>query len=284
MATADPKAFMPLYVGDYMRDTGHLVAEEHGAYLMLLMQMWVRGGQLPADETRLRLMANVAEDRWPDVWAAIAGFFRESGSHIIQPRLAAELEKARKQKQRRIDQARRAAEARWSDHTPDAGSNAGSNADAVPEECPSPSPSPSGRDSLAALVAPARARAGQDDRETGDDDEAPDAESGTGTGADPAHVRSVLGYLNDLAGTAYQPGHDSEYLAERLAEGWTVEKCEQAIEAALASEELDDVHPRRVFSRRWFSSLVQLRTKPAWWAKHRERFEAAVGETQGAEP
>lgn len=45
-------AFMPVYTGDYARDTRHLTPEEHGVYLLLLMYCWDQRGPVPLDERR----------------------------------------------------------------------------------------------------------------------------------------------------------------------------------------------------------------------------------------
>lgn len=45
-------AYMPLYTGDYIRDTLHLSCAEHGIYLRLLMYCWDVKGPAPLDERK----------------------------------------------------------------------------------------------------------------------------------------------------------------------------------------------------------------------------------------
>lgn len=44
--------FMPLYTGDYLRDTRHLTPEENGIYMSLLMHCWDQKGPVPLDERK----------------------------------------------------------------------------------------------------------------------------------------------------------------------------------------------------------------------------------------
>jgi uncharacterized protein YdaU (DUF1376 family) len=71
---------MPLYVGDYLADTRHLSAAQHGAYLLLLMHYWAKGG-LPADDRQLANIAAMAPAEWQRHRAVIAAFFGEGWRH-----------------------------------------------------------------------------------------------------------------------------------------------------------------------------------------------------------
>ena len=50
---ATHETWFPLYVADYLRDTQKLQAEQHGAYLLLLMEAWTHGGAIPEDPEEL---------------------------------------------------------------------------------------------------------------------------------------------------------------------------------------------------------------------------------------
>lgn len=86
--------YLPLYVGDYLRDTGYLTLEQHGAYVMLLMRLWSAGGTLPADEAKLARIAGVTVKKWRPIWADLADFFEVEDGQLSHKRITAELEKA----------------------------------------------------------------------------------------------------------------------------------------------------------------------------------------------
>ena len=84
------RAWMPLHIGDYLKDTGHLTAAEHGAYLLLIMRYWQDGG-LPADERLIARYARLSPSEWEESRAVIAALFSDGWQH---KRIDAELAKA----------------------------------------------------------------------------------------------------------------------------------------------------------------------------------------------
>ena len=103
-------AYMPLYVADYLADTAHLSAAEHGVYLMLLMTYWQRQGGLPMDEAKLTRIARVSEKDWLRVRDNVMAFFRIQDGFLIQERMERELGFVRE----KTTKAKASASLRWS--------------------------------------------------------------------------------------------------------------------------------------------------------------------------
>jgi uncharacterized protein YdaU (DUF1376 family) len=93
--------YMPLYVGDYLKDTRDLTAEQHGAYLLLLMDMWNRNGALPNNPKVLARITGISPKRWPSVWASIGSMFIDDGDFLSHKRVDLELQKADQISQKR---------------------------------------------------------------------------------------------------------------------------------------------------------------------------------------
>ena len=66
--------WMPLYIGDYLADTSRLTTEQHGAYLLLLMDYW-RSGKLPDKDQVLAQICKLTPDAWSNAKAMLSQFF-----------------------------------------------------------------------------------------------------------------------------------------------------------------------------------------------------------------
>lgn len=85
-------SFMPLYGGDYLRDTMHLSAAEDGIYLRLLMHYWHSQRPLPADQRKLEGIARVQDDgERQALKTVLAEFFPRDGEHRRNSRMDREI-------------------------------------------------------------------------------------------------------------------------------------------------------------------------------------------------
>lgn len=128
---------MPIYIGDYLADTTRLTTEQHGAYLLLLMDYW-RSGKLPNDDSVLMQITKLSPDAWSNAQAILKQFFIIEDGFLIHKRVEIELEKSLDNKTKSHNRAVTAALARWGKVN-----DATSNAQANLEQCPLPSPLPS---------------------------------------------------------------------------------------------------------------------------------------------
>ena len=89
--------WMPFYPADYLKDTGHLTATEHGAYLLLILHYWDKGG-LPDNDLMLRRIAKLTTDQWAESREVLAAFFTPDWKH---KRVDAEIARARELSEKR---------------------------------------------------------------------------------------------------------------------------------------------------------------------------------------
>ena len=87
--------YMQLYVADYLADTTHLNAAQHGAYLLLLMNYWQRGRPLPDSNDRLAIVARMSNDEWNANREVIAEFFQVEDGEWKHDRVERDLRKVK---------------------------------------------------------------------------------------------------------------------------------------------------------------------------------------------
>lgn len=106
---SDTRTWLPLFPRDFLADTGHLTAEQTGAYLLLLMRSWM-AGPLPTDDGQLARICRVSVLVWNRrIKPTVLQFFDIDGATMTQKRL--EKERARASKNQ--DAKKISANARW---------------------------------------------------------------------------------------------------------------------------------------------------------------------------
>jgi uncharacterized protein YdaU (DUF1376 family) len=102
------KTWMPLFIGDYLADTQHLSAEEHGAYILIIMHYWRNGGAIKNDKNLIKNIAKISQKKLQNVLA----FFEEKNGLLFHKRIDAELTKAAENNEKNKERTRKATEAR----------------------------------------------------------------------------------------------------------------------------------------------------------------------------
>ncbi|EOT0437689.1 DUF1376 domain-containing protein, partial [Escherichia coli] len=85
--------YMQLYIADYLADTMHLSAEEHGVYLLLMFNYWQTGKPIP--KNRLAKIARLTNERWADVEPSLREFFCDNGDEWVHLRVEEDLASVR---------------------------------------------------------------------------------------------------------------------------------------------------------------------------------------------
>ena len=99
---ARPDTWMPMYWGDYARDTGHLSNAQHGSYLLLIKHYWCAGGPLPDDDNQLwRIACCSGKSQWTRLRPTLKKFFVVADGFWRHKRIDQELSEARQRTETR---------------------------------------------------------------------------------------------------------------------------------------------------------------------------------------
>lgn len=101
---AKPDTWMPLVIGDYLKDTTRLTTEQHGAYLLLIMSYWVDGPPADDDED-LAAITGLDRKAWMKCRSKMERFFRVEDGRWRHKRVDEELERWTAKKQMYADRA-----------------------------------------------------------------------------------------------------------------------------------------------------------------------------------
>jgi len=107
-----PRSWMPMYVADYLADTSHLSAAEHGAYLLLIFHYWSNAKALPSNDKVLARIARMTTEEWKESKDVILEFFDRKCGDLVHHRIEKELGIAHERYQKRADAGRKGGKAK----------------------------------------------------------------------------------------------------------------------------------------------------------------------------
>jgi uncharacterized protein YdaU (DUF1376 family) len=108
--------WMPMFWGDYARDTGNLSAIGHGAYLMLIKHYWCTAAPLRDDDDELwRIACCDSRDQWLALRPTLARFFDVAEGMWRHKRVDRELGRAAETTRKRSEAAKAGAAKRAAD-------------------------------------------------------------------------------------------------------------------------------------------------------------------------
>lgn len=91
------KAWMPFYIADYLADTGHLTAEQHGIYILSLFHYWQTEQPLTANAEQLQMICRCLDAaKFEQQWNVVSLLYVRDGETWRHSRMDKELLKASK--------------------------------------------------------------------------------------------------------------------------------------------------------------------------------------------
>lgn len=141
--TKQSDTWMPVYIGDYLRDTQRLSTEQHGAYFLLLLDYWTNGPP-PADDAVLASISRLSLRHFRTHKKTLLQFFSVTDGKLRHKRVDAEKIKADQIIEERRKAGKAGAASRWKRPKPIANATdlpmANGRQTAWQNDAPSPSP------------------------------------------------------------------------------------------------------------------------------------------------
>ena len=103
---------MPLFIGDFHRDTADFTAEMTGAYTLLCLSHWTKGPPPDDDETLARI-CKLSIDRFREIRHDLASLFEIKNGVWLHHHLQTEHSKWSQYRENKSRAARKAANKRW---------------------------------------------------------------------------------------------------------------------------------------------------------------------------
>ena len=103
--------WMPVYIGDFHKDTTDFTAEMVGAYILLCLQHWYKGPPKDDDEILARI-CKLSVERFRYLQDDLLFFFEIIDGRWVHHKHKAEFEKWQKNRESRSNAARKAANAK----------------------------------------------------------------------------------------------------------------------------------------------------------------------------
>lgn len=203
-------AFMPVYSGDYLRDTRHLTPQKHGVYFLLLMYCWDQRGPLPLDEQECAGIANCrSADEIDSLRYILAKFFVRMDDGFYNRRMQQEVEKAQAISVKREDAGRRGANERMRRFR---------EAQALAKQVPSKSQASDATPTTTTTTTTTATK----------------VKDIVGLKPDVAplkdEAKAILAFLNEKARRNYQPTETNlKFILARFREGYTAAQCRQVV-------------------------------------------------------
>lgn len=229
-----PDTWMPLYVAKYLADTTLLTTEQHGAYLLLLFSGWMHGGSIPDRDDALAAATKMSVAAWRKTRPVLAPMFTIADGVWRQKRQAEELAKAGALYSASVTNGKKGGRPKKPKGNPDHN----------PEGNPSHNP-----EGTRTLTREKHNRHETEDKHLPGLDTSSLLESapnGALSGKAPdgitldrkaektkklrADAVSVLSFLNEVSGSAYQPvAPNIDLIVARMKDGFTEKQCRQVV-------------------------------------------------------